>query len=199
MILFEFATNNSVNPSTSCTPFYMVYGKHPTHLVLHSISSNVPRRRTLYYGLIIPLLKPETAYAKLKLQMLTSMLRTSNHTTSNLQLPSKKLSQRWLGPFQIAKFKKVNTAELILPRRLAHIKPVQNVCWLCKYKFRPTELGPMMVHQLPDIIDRAEENEVEVILADCYSCNHKQYLVCFISCGPEDNLWLPLRNLTNCP
>ena len=42
LILFEFAANDSVNPSTGYTPFYMVYCKHPTRLVLHSITSNVP-------------------------------------------------------------------------------------------------------------------------------------------------------------
>lgn len=61
------------------------------------------------------------------------------------------------------------------------------------------ELGPTTIRQPPDIIDGAEENEVEVILADRYSGNRKQYLVRFVSYGPEDDLWLPLKNLTNCP
>ena len=50
-----------------------------------------------------------------------------------------------------------------------------------------------MIHPDPDIIDGEVEDEVEVILADRYSSSHTQHLVRFLSYGPDDDLWLPLK------
>ena len=43
------------------------------------------------------------------------------------------------------------------------------------------------------------EDEVEVILADRYKGNRRQFLVRFSGYGPEADLWLPLKNLKECP
>jgi hypothetical protein len=53
------------------------------------------------------------------------------------------------------------------------------------------------VHPPPEIVDDHEEDEVEAILADRYKGSRTQYLVRFASYGPEEDLWLPLKNLTN--
>jgi hypothetical protein len=44
-----------------------------------------------------------------------------------------------------------------------------------------------------------EEYEVEDILAHRFVGKRLEYLTRFKSCGPEDDLWLPARNLKNSP
>ncbi len=115
-----------------------------------------------------------------------------------MKLPSVKLTPRWLGPFKILKKTGPNTVKLELPKRLEHVEATQNVAWLKPYKHSPAELGPSTIHPTPDLIDGEIEDEVEVILADRYTGKRKEYLVRFATYGPEDDMWLPLKNLENC-
>ena len=54
-----------------------------------------------------------------------------------------------------------------------------------------------MIHPDPDIVDGEVEDEVEVILADRYNGSRTQCLVRFLSYGPDDDLWLPIKKLGN--
>ena len=114
-------------------------------------------------------------------------------------LPSLKLSPRWLGPFKILAKKGPNTVELELPKRLSRVETIQNVSWLKPYKSRPADLGPAVVRPTPEVVGDHVEDEVEVILADRYKGKKTQFLVRFSGYGPEADLWLPLKNLKNCP
>ena len=122
------------------------------------------------------------------------LLKSENY---DLALPSRKLAPRWLGPFKILEQKGPNTVTLELPKRLERVEATQNVSWLKPYKPRPADLGPSVVHKPPEVINDEEEHEVEVILADRYKGSKTQYLVRFKSYGPEEDLWLPIKNLAN--
>jgi hypothetical protein len=73
------------------------------------------------------------------------------------------------------------------------------VVHLKAYVPRPPHVGPTPPVQIPDIIDDQEEYEVEEILSHRGAGARTQYLVRFRGYGPEDDLWLPQRNLKNAP
>lgn len=118
------------------------------------------------------------------------LLSTENY---NLQLPSQKLAPRYLGPLTVLEIRGPNTVRIEVPPRLARIEPLQNVEHLKPYVSRPPEVGPTHVPAGPDLVDDADEYEVEEIIAHSGTGNRTEYLVWFATYGPEDDLWLPAR------
>eukprot|EP00961_Rhodomonas_salina_P142981 1924597-Rhodomonas_salina.1 len=58
-------------------------------------------------------------------------------------------------------------------------------------------MGPTHVPDGPELVEGEEEFVVEEILAYRGSGRRTQYLVRWAMYGPEDDLWLPKRNLAN--
>ena len=211
LMIFEFAYNDSIHPALGFTPMYMNYGRHPTKPATMDVTSNLPAVQTFIENLNNVLttardhvLKAQTKHAELHLPSYQKhhlkvddlvLLKAENY---DLKLPSTKLAPRWLGPFRIKEIVGTNTVKLELPKRLDRIEETQNVSWLKPYIKRARELGPSEEHPTPEIIDDHEEDEVEVIIADRYKGNRKQYLVRFLTYGPEADEWLPLANLKHC-
>ncbi|MBW0567393.1 hypothetical protein O181_107108 [Austropuccinia psidii MF-1] len=114
--------------------------------------------------------------------------------------PTKKLSERWLGPFPI--LKKVSTLayHLKLPSQWKSIHPV----------FQYSLLEPVKKSTIPDrhqeppppiIIEEEEEWEVSRILDSKLKRGKLWYLVEWkgFSQYSERSTWEPTKNLTNCP
>ena len=118
--------------------------------------------------------------------------------TDNLRLPraSRKLSERWLGPYSITKLVGTNAVELRLPRSM-RIHPVVNVSRVKPYcEHLPgqpvTAPGPSNVTE-----DREEEYEVERIMDSCYKGRRLEYLVHWKGWSDSDRTWEPVSNLGN--
>ena len=119
-------------------------------------------------------------------------------STENLKLAhaSKKLTERWLGPYDITKHIGDNAIELRLPRSMK-IHPVVNISRVKPYKehlegqptFKP---GPVQVTE-----DREIEFEVETIIDSRWKGRHLEYLVHWKGYSDEDRTWEPKGNLAN--
>eukprot|EP00961_Rhodomonas_salina_P084856 1139891-Rhodomonas_salina.1 len=123
------------------------------------------------------------------------MLLNTEHY--NLMLPSQKLAPKWIGPLRVEEVCGPNTVRVQVPPHLARIEPLQNVAHLKPYVSRPTNISPTHVPDGPKLVDGGEEFVVEEILAHRGSVGQTQYLVSWASYWPEDDLWLPTRNLAN--
>eukprot|EP00961_Rhodomonas_salina_P003081 42489-Rhodomonas_salina.1 len=123
------------------------------------------------------------------------MLLNTEHY--NLMLPSQKLAPKWIGPLRVEEVRGPNTVSIQVPPSLGWIKPLQNIAHLKPYVSRPTDICPTHVPDGPELVDGEEEFVVEEILAHRGSDRRTQYLVLWASYWPEDDLWLPTRNLAN--
>ena len=119
-------------------------------------------------------------------------------STNNLQLPraSRKLSERWLGPYSITKLVGTNAVELRLPCSM-RIHPVVNVSRVKPYRKRlpgqpVTAPGPSNVTE-----DRDEEYEVKSIIDSRYKGRRLEYLVQWKGWSATDRTWEPVSNLGN--
>ena len=116
----------------------------------------------------------------------------------NLCLPqkSKKLSEKWIGPYPVVKMVGTNAVKLCLPRSM-QIHLVINISHLKPYKEHlPGQLtvrpGPMEVTE-----DREEECEVEQIIDSCWKGRRLEYLIHWKGYLEEECTWEPAGNLTH--
>ena len=119
-------------------------------------------------------------------------------STDNLRLPcaSRKLSERWLGPYSITKLVGTNAIELHLYCSM-RIHPVINISHVKPYRDRlpgqPVSApGPSDVTE-----DRDEEYEVDYIVDSWYKGKHLEYLVHWKGWSNTDRTWEPVSNLGN--
>ena len=212
LILFEFAFNNTVNPSTGQTPFYLNQGRHPRTPAVRDIDTRLPAVENY-----VQHLRNELAAARDAL--LKSQAYNAEHTKDdyqvpnfkvgdqvlldttniNLRLPSRKLEPRWIGPLTVKMLRGTNTVLLDMPPRLERLDALQNVQYLRPYKIRNPELGPQKIEPPPEIIDGHAEFEVEDIIAHRRSGKGIQYLTRFKGYTADADEWLPAKNLARAP
>ena len=119
-------------------------------------------------------------------------------STDNLRLPctSRKLSERWLGPYSVMTLVGTNTVELHLPRSM-HIHPVVNISHIKPYCDRlpgqPVSApGPSNITE-----DRDEEYEMDYVVDLWYKGKRLEYLVHWKGWSDTDHTWEPVSNLGN--
>ncbi|MBW0475801.1 hypothetical protein O181_015516 [Austropuccinia psidii MF-1] len=118
----------------------------------------------------------------------------------NSTIPTKKLSERWLGPFPILKKFSTHAYHLKLPSQWKSIHPVFHISLLSPVK---TSTIPNL-HQEPPppiIIEEEEEWEVSQIIDSKIKRGKLWYLVEWkgFSQDPERSTWEPAKNLKNFP
>lgn len=208
LALAEFAVNDSVNPSTGYTPFYLAYGQEMQHPVDVAAHISVPAAEQQVANI-----EEAIRHAKLKLQ--ESHARQAHYanqhrtevtytegdkvylSTTNLNLPSsmsRKLTARYVGPFLVEKVINPVTYRLKLPATM-RVHPVFHVSLLKPYKTcqeftnrqEPVPVQPAV----------AEDNQwyVEALLDKTIRKHHGRrmahYLVRWKGFGPEDDQWIP--------
>lgn len=209
LILYEFAYNNSIHEGLGDTPFFLNHGRVPRLPVTIQTPGSSPAAFDYVQNLNNHLqaardhirrmqaINADINAAKMAPANLSEgdlvLLSTIN---LNLKLPSEKLTAKWVGPLKVLQVRGPNSVLLEVPPRLSQIHPVQNVQYIKPYHARTPDIGPLIEHPPPTLVNNEEEFEVDEILAHRGTGNRVQYLIRFKGYGPEDDLWLPTRNLS---
>lgn len=202
----EFVTNNTVHSSTGQTPFFALYGVHPDLPEEADLSTgrNVAASdRVRKIRTARKLMEEEMLHAVAKQEKYYNMKRNPAEfsvgdqvllSMKNLRTwrPSKKLDQRWTGPFEIINTVGRQAYTLRLPNIYSRLHPTFHVSLLKKAQRRPGEEDP---EPQPIVIDDEEEWEVEAILDEREYRGQTKYLVKWLGYPDYENSWEPLSNL----
>lgn len=117
--------------------------------------------------------------------------------TENLNIlrPSKKLSEKRIGPYEIVEIVSPNAVKLKLPKSI-RIHPVVNVSQVCPYN-PPQIPGQRPLPTPPIEVEGQIEYEVEQILDSCMNRGKLEYLVKWDGYTEEENTWEPISHLKN--
>jgi transposase InsO family protein len=208
--LAEFAYNNRVHASTRHTPFELDSGQHPrmgiepglstkreaTEVFTNRIKKATEEARSALQQAAEDMARFHNAHRGKKVTFKVGEKVWLDSRNIKTKRPSKKLDDRWFGPFLIDEVISDNAYKLKLTPAFSRIHPVFNVTLLRKYV--PDEIShrPQPSHPDPHIDEEGEEAyEVESILDSRFHRGHLEYLVSWKGYGPEDNLWIPERNV----
>ena len=205
--LAEFAYNNAVAGGTSVSPFFANYGFHPKCDLLTPATTSVPRAevtaksfKVLFDFLRNRLLANQDtmckwADAKRKTQPQLNVGDKVWLSTKHLKIarPSKKLSQKFLGPFAIVSLVGTRAVRLELPDHMA-VHPVFHVSLIEPY-VESSLLNREQRPPSPVLVNDEEEYEVEKILDSRRFRGKLQYLIRWLGYGNESDSWEPVTNV----
>jgi hypothetical protein len=210
--LAEFSYNNSVNKVTGYTPFFLNKGCHLRMLMTDPLDvHDTPA------GKYLKAIRDAAGKAELSLRKAKDAMKqwrdrsewkeeefsvgdlvliSSDHLPSTR--PSKKLDNKWRGPFRVISQKGPSAYELDLPTGWKGYCIFN--CSRIKCFIPP--MFPVQESQLrrpdPELMkDRTEEYEVEEVLDKRSTARGVEYLVRWEGCGPEDDTWEEASNLGN--
>ena len=216
----QFAVNNAVQASTGHSPFFLNYGRHPNlpHELLKPGSSPAPAAENFATKIAEALEVAKDNLLRAQQRQASQanrhrrdetfeegeevLLSTANFIPDSMRhRPSKKLGEKYVGPFKILKMITPVTARLELPETMK-IHPVFHISLLRKFTKRPEELQqPEEQAPSPITVQDHEEFEVEEILdrivRKCGRGISKRYLVKWKGYPLDDATWEPPANLGN--
>lgn len=212
----EFAYNNSVNPSTGFTPFFLNHGHDPIvpSALLKPPETSAPAVSDFVSAQSLALAQAKDAIIaaqdRQKLQADKSrrpapfkvgdkVLLSTEHISvaAHRHRPSKKLEPQVVGPFKIIAKHNDNAFELELPPTMKQY-PVFNADLLRPFQESPSEFGHRTAPRPPpEIIDGEEEWEVEEILDYKLFGRTPKWLVKWKGFPDDDATWEPRRSLKN--
>lgn len=214
--MMEFAYNNSVNPSTGYSPFFLNYGHDPlipTSLLkppatnVPSVSDFVDSQATALahaHDAIIDAQNRQKAQADKSRRPITFavgdmvFLSAENiSAASHANRPSKKLEPKYLGPYKILEQLNDNAFKLDLPSTMRH-HPVFNADLLKPYTASPPEFEHRTPPRPPpELVEGEEEYEVERILDFRMFGRTPKWLVAWKGYTMDDCTWEPKSSLRN--
>ncbi|XP_053555763.1 carbonic anhydrase 15-like [Bombina bombina] len=183
----EYAYNNLKNSSTNLSPFYASYGYHPTFHVNPEASSASPQLEDYTRNLI-------TAFANITMNIQKAQENQKHYydlrrrtppkyaigdkvwlSTKNLrlQVPSKKLASRFIGPFSVIRIINENAVTLELPPTIK-VHPTLHVSLLKPY--RPTRDTDLVLPPSLPLVD-TESYEVHSVLDSRFRGSVLEYLI----------------------
>jgi hypothetical protein len=211
----EFSMNNTMKSSTGYTPFYLVLGQHPNPgYIPPNLSTKVPSAEEFFEDLkkVREIARKSLEKAATNMKKFADrkrgptpsfqigdkvMLDASNYPSIR---PSRKLSERRYGPFQIIEKVSDLNYRLKLPSTWK-IHPVFHVDQLRKYHEDPEK--PNFTEPAPDLVEGREEYEVEKVLDAQFRFlqgtrkKALHFLVKWVGYHDKDNTWEPLENVKN--
>ncbi|MBW0529950.1 hypothetical protein O181_069665 [Austropuccinia psidii MF-1] len=208
--LAEFAYNNAENSSTNQSPFFTIYGRNPSFDSIH-ISQDSPAGNLSA--------KLQSVQQVLKEELRSEIRRLKKYADRNRSIPpdfqpgdkvwltskkrkttrpTKKLSERWLGPFEVIKKIGMNAYHLRLPLQWKSVHPVFRVS-LPESVTKSSISNNNQLLPPPVLVEEQEEWEVAEVLDANLKRGKLWYLVEWkgFSEDPERKTWEPASNLTN--
>jgi len=205
----EFAINNKVHTATKVSPFIANYGKElrmggdiRKKEKVESATEFVERMKKVQE-------EAETALMKTQEEMKRYADRGRRETevwkrgdrvllsTRDLvfkERPSKKLTERYVGPYVIEEVVSSNVVKLRLPSSM-RIHPVVNVSQIVRYKEQVK--GQKKEEGKPIEVERVEEWEVEKVLNKKKIRGVEKYLIRWKGFTAEGDTWERKENLKN--
>lgn len=209
--------NNSTQASSGHSPFFLNSGQHPNTPLKIAADTNAARKvpATLNF-----LGKMNAAMEEAKVSLLAAQQRQKRYadehrkevqfrvgqhvhlSTQNLQLKegqAKKLSRRFVGPFEIAEKVSSVAYRLKLPRRM-RVHPVFHVSLLREVKEDPER--PLKLNQpgpVEELQDGGQYYVVEDIVGKRVVKGKIQYRIKWKDWPSWENTWEPVSNLKNVP
>ncbi|MBW0526553.1 hypothetical protein O181_066268 [Austropuccinia psidii MF-1] len=210
--LAEFSYINSDHASTKQSPFFTVYGRDPQFNSVQITQENPSGKLSTKIQSVQQDVKRELEAAINRFKGYADKSRASPPdfnrgdmvwlSSKNIKStrPTKKLSERWLGPFLILEKVSTHAYHLKIPSQWRSIHPVFHISLLepVKKSTIPNwnqEPPPLM------IIEEEEECEVSQILDSKLKRGKLWYLVEWkgFSQNSKRSTWEPTGNLNNCP
>ena len=188
----EFAINSTVSASTGQCPFELTYGANvvvPADVMVQSSRVTMPEARDT--ARLVAERVAKARGALMDAQAAQKKYYDAHHrlvefdvgqkvwlSARNLTLPgSRKLSQRWLGPFEIVARVGAVAYRLSLPEWLRGIHPTFHVGLLKKHSVGGDGRSPEGPR--PILVDGQQEWEVSHIARQRGTGRHHQYLVVY--------------------
>ena len=207
----EFAFNNKIYTVTKISPFQVNYGKEPRiGFDIRKKEKNekaeefAREMKERYEEARVVLVRSQK---EIKKQVDRSrkeaeeyrvgdkvLISTKDFSIELMKRATKKLMEKFIGPYMVKKIVSENTVELELPA-LLRIHPVVNVRRIVKY--REQVEGQKKIPPPPVEIDGKKKYEVEEILDRQERRGKTRYLVKWKGYTAEENMWERLENLKN--
>ncbi|MBW0510586.1 hypothetical protein O181_050301 [Austropuccinia psidii MF-1] len=210
--LAEFAYNNAENSSTKQSTFFTIYGRNPSFDSIHIFQGSPAGKLSTKLQSVQQVFKEELELAIRRFKKYSDRNREippdfqpgDNVWLSSKNIkstrPTKKLSERWLGPFEVLKKIGSHAYHLKFPQQWKSVHSA----------FHVSLLEPVKQSSIPDcnqlppppvLVEEKEEWEVAQVLDFKLKRGKLWYLIEWkgFSEDPERTNWEPASNLTNSP
>ncbi|MBW0574659.1 hypothetical protein O181_114374 [Austropuccinia psidii MF-1] len=210
--LAEFSYNNSDHSSTKQSPFLTVYGRDPHFDSVHITQDTPGGKLSTKIQSVQQDVNRELEVAINRFKRYANKSRASPPVFNPVNMvwlslknikstrPTKKLSERWLGPFPILEKVSTDAYHLKLPSQWKSIHPVFYISLLEPVK-KSTIPNQHQEPPPPIPIEEEEEWEVSQVLDLKLKRRKLWYLVEWkvFSQDPERSTWEPAKSLNNFP